>query len=1185
MIPNAFRKNLENLPTHRGFRSNMPNSLAGCTQASVGRTKHTLGGFLRVELLGGIRVRIGEDREVMLRSRKALHLLAYLALHPGQAVSRERLLDLFWPELDESAGRDNLSTTLGLLRRALAPCEREGVSPLQADRPTVSLLKDVLTTDVEEFETTLRQVQRVEAPSERRILLEKALSLYTGGPLPGLYADWAVEMQDRLAGRYLDALRSLLQLLLHTEDFEAALAVAARAIAADPYDEIGYRAKMRACAALERTAAARETYQALTQRLQDDLQAAPSHATRELAERIQRQPESFLPTTAETPTPPPTPAKPSQSEATVPFAFAMPPHRTRFFGREPELLTLRSLLDPEAGSARLVTLTGPGGVGKTRLVLELAHQMQAVFAGGVCFLSLADITDPTLLPSLVAHALRIGSGAGIDVFARIAETLQGRRLLLILDNYEQLVEEGSLFVRSLLDQVATLQIVVTSRLRLELEGEREFPLSPLPTPGEQPTLDALAACASVRLFIDRARQRNPDFALTEGNRAAIGSLCAKLEGIPLALELAAGWTGMLLPEQMLARMEERFDLLVSRRRDIAPRHRTLRAAMEGSYRLLTPDLQRLFCELSVFRGGFTLETLQEFRAFQPEAEAALPATSLLASLADLQAHSLIRVEERPTGQTLQIRYRLLETVREFGWRQRSAEERHVLQDRHALCFQQRMRRLSAQAERIREGIRDDLRRSLDEIESDMDNLRAALRWLLFDGDAVIGAQMAVDLDWFWMVRNFHAERREWSKIAFDRTRNVELPENLRDGIGINRMHHAPRAETLAWYEERVAALRMQGRKRRLAHMLILYGDHSNEEGVKTACMEESLALFTELGDSEHANLARAYLAGAFTLFGHYHRSLPLLEICLRYNREAGKEWDVAQILFAQGVIAFAQGDAAPAQERLREALAFYQRVEFLHQESSARCWLAAICATQGQFDEAVSLLADGLRQFEEKGRLPPSWSSADMCGHALIRVGRLGLAERVLESALRPGEDEYNILRELTRLALAQNDLDRARQRHAEWREHLTQIDSPISRADYRMLGAILAWKQGDSRAAWGEMAHFLPTLQRTGRWPLLLAFLPTAAALALAENHPEEAAQLLGSWEGLHARMALVPLPYEYADAAAVGDRLPDTLLPADLAACKAEGSQWTAQHASSVILRLIPTQLESDSPRLHLA
>ena len=1130
-------------------------------------------------------MRMVEGAEIAVRSRKALHLLAYLALSPDKTVAREPLLDLFWPELDETAARDNLSTTLGLIRRALAPFKCNGVLPLQADRQKVSLLKDAVTTDVEEFEAILQQVQRIESPAERRALLEQALALYTGGPLPGLYSDWAVEVQDRLASRYADALRSLLQLLLHTEDFETALTLTTRAIAVDPYDETAYRARMRACAALDRPSVARETYQTLVQRLRDDLHAAPSQTTRELAERIQRTPEAFVPLVMEARSSPIPPEKRDAVELPAVFVPVLPPQRSHLFGREAELQTLRDLLAPDAEHARLVTITGPGGMGKTRLVLELAQQLQTTFAGGVCFLSLADITDPTLLPSLLAHALRISATADTDLFVRIMEALRGRRLLLILDNYEQLVEEGSLFVRALLDHIETLQVVVTSRLRLELEGEREFPLQPLPTPGKAATMDLLSSCASVRLFVDRAQQRSADFALTEGNRAAVGSLCAKLEGIPLALELAAGWTGMLRPEQMLERMEERFELLVSRRRDIASRHRTLRAAMEGSYRLLTPELQHLFGELAVFRGGYTLQALEEFRAFLPADDLSLPATSLLTLLAELQAHSLLRVEERQNGQTTQSRYRLLETVREFGWKQGNEAERHLVQNRHALYFQQRLQRLREEADHTQVHSPEEVRCLLDDIESDMDNLRTALRRLLFDGEAMAAAQLALDLDWFWMVRNYHVERREWSKIAFDCLNSAEIPEDMRDQIGINRMHHASPAEKSAWYRERITMLRTQKERRRLASMLIMYGDTEADEGLKTTCMEEALALYTELGDTDAAHVARAYLAGAFTLFGRYHRSLPLLEACLRYNRETGNEWDVARILFAQGVIAFTQGNAPMAQECLRGALSFYRRVEFRHQESSVRCWLAAVCAAQGRFEEVDALLEEELCRFEEQDKPDLIWLSPDMCAHALILSDRLPLARKVLENSLQTGDDRQNTLRELTRLELACNDIEQAQRRHTEWQEQLQRVQSPISRADFQMLGAIVAWKKGDYRMAWAETAQCLLTIQHNARWPLLLSGLPTAAALALEEGYTQEAAQLLGSWEGLHTRMELNPAFFERTDHAAVCSRMQGVLDATALETFRAEGFQWTAQHTCSVILRLVPPSIQTGSTHLYLA
>ena len=182
-------------------------------------------------------------------------------------------------------------------------------------------------------------------------------------------------------------------------------------------------------------------------------------------------------------------------------------------------------------------------------------------------------------------------------------------------------------------------------------------------------------------------------------------------------------------------------------------------------------------------------------------------------------------------------------------------------------------------------------------------------------------------------------------------------------------------------------------------------------------------------------------------------------------------------------------------------------------------------------------------------------------------------------------EHKQNTLRELTRLALTCNDLESAQRRHLQWQEQLTQIDAPISRADFQALGAVLAWKQGDLRTAWAELAQCLPTLHRTGRWPLLLTCLPASAALALAGDHPTEAAQLLGSWEGLHDRMACVPLPYERTDYTTVLTQLQSALPASDLAACREEGAQWTAQHACNTILRLVPALIQSGATRLHLA
>jgi predicted ATPase len=318
------------------------------------------------------------------------------------------------------------------------------------------------------------------------------------------------------------------------------------------------------------------------------------------------------------------------------YAGQLPPQFTRFFGRAEEIARLEGLLLDE--QARLVTLTGPGGSGKTRLALEVARQVLEPFRGAVWFVPLADLADSRLIVDAVGEALSIQQVPGVERLEQVVEVLSRQPTLLVLDNFEHLLreEEGergeredgrgrkrteenttspphhlttspTALVRTLLSRVPTLACLVTSRQRLELAGEREYRVRPLPTPEGVTTLAEVVRCESVRLLVDRAQAARPDFQVTARNVSAVAALCDGLEGIPLALELAAARAQVLTPAQMVAQLEQRFDFLVSRRRDVAARHRTLRAAMEWSYQLLPLELQRFFARLSVFRGGWTLE--------------------------------------------------------------------------------------------------------------------------------------------------------------------------------------------------------------------------------------------------------------------------------------------------------------------------------------------------------------------------------------------------------------------------------------------------------------------------------------------------------------------------------------------------------------------------------------------------
>jgi predicted ATPase len=352
------------------------------------------------------------------------------------------------------------------------------------------------------------------------------------------------------------------------------------------------------------------------------------------------------------------------------YSPRLPLRFTRFFGRERELDELDALLGGK--TARLVTLTGPGGSGKTRLAIELAETVSDRFAGAVWFVPLADLADPAHIPGAILNALREPRAPHKDPLEQAIYFFQRQPSLLLLDNFEHLVEGGAAGVHALLEGAPALTVLATSRRRLGLEEEREYPIGPLLTPsgGEQP--EPLSMYESVQLFVDRAQTVKPDFAVTNQNAAAVAELCDRLEGIPLAIELAAARAQVLTPAQMLEQLGRRFEFLVSRRRNAPERHRTLRGAVEWSYRLLVPEFQKFFRKLSIFRGGWTLAA----------AEAVCEEPLALDYLAELRDASLILSDETPLG----MRFRMLETLREYAEEQLSEQERKSLQKAHATHY-------------------------------------------------------------------------------------------------------------------------------------------------------------------------------------------------------------------------------------------------------------------------------------------------------------------------------------------------------------------------------------------------------------------------------------------------------------------------------------------------------------------
>ncbi len=644
----------------------------------------------RIELLGGLSARNSEESITRFRTRQAGWLLAALALAPSQRPCfREALASDLWEGDDPDAARAKLRIALSSLRRQLEPPGTEPASVIFADRATIALQAGSFTLDAQEFERAADALLRL-APAETPLdRLEKTLALYQGDLLPDCYLHRMVGLRESLHQRYLHLLlRGSAVCELH-RNIEAAIHYAERATRAAPQSEAPCLHLMNLLMRSGQASAAIRQYRALENRLRDTLGTTPSPELQQaLLASSQRNallrdplPGANPPLCVTGESLPPVYGERKRD----PARCRLPQSTTRFFGRTGEMQAIEgmllSALQGEAGASPLLTLTGAGGCGKTRLATETARRLFSQYDVSVCFVALADAASSQQIPEFIARSLALPP-SDENPIPRIQNALGEAPTLLLLDNFEQIVENCEGVFALLLRELPAVRFLVTSRQTLGLTCERLFPLAPLPLPDAALSAESLAALAAypvVKLFLDRAQSIRPDFQLTEKNAATIVALCRKMEGMPLAIELTAAWAGALSPAQMLAKLTAHFDSLPSRKRDAFSHHKSLAAVIDWSYRLLTPETQRFFATLSVFRGGLTLEAAQAVCA---ENESALD------RITGLRDHSLLAcaIEMDADAPDETMRYRLLESLREFGQERLGPDERNALALRHALYF-------------------------------------------------------------------------------------------------------------------------------------------------------------------------------------------------------------------------------------------------------------------------------------------------------------------------------------------------------------------------------------------------------------------------------------------------------------------------------------------------------------------
>ncbi|HEY0069075.1 MAG TPA: tetratricopeptide repeat protein [Chloroflexia bacterium] len=609
----------------------------------------------------------------------------------------------------------------------------------------------------------------------------------------------------------------------------------------------------------------------------------------------------------------------TQDTAPAPANITLP--MTRILGRQEEIGRIDGLL-AKAG-VRLLTITGPGGVGKTRLATEVALGQVGQFSDGVCFVPLAPVRDSGLVAATIAEALGIKDMGDQPLLDTLRQRLHDRQMLLVLDNFEQVMPAATLVI-DLLESAPRLKVLVTSRAALNLRGEQQVPLSPLPLPDLSPAhaneIPDLLGYPSIQLFVERAQSINPAFALAEENAAAVAAICARLDGLPLAIELVAARSKLLSPRALLSRLDNRLALLKGGPQDMPARHQTLRDTIAWSYDLLDEAERALFARMGAFVGGFTLAAAEAVCNAYGDLQCAV-----LEGIESLLDKSLIR--QAATSQD-EARFTMLETIREYALEQlEQLGEVEGLRLLHAEYY-------LALTERAEPELRGPQQVSwLDRLEQELDNLRAALRWTLDHDRAEMAARIAGGLWHFWYVRGYLSEGRKWMEEAL-----------VRGGEGLP-------LEVRWWVLHGAGRLAMG------------QSDYSQA----TALLNEGLETARQLGDAERTARSLYQLAGVGMYRGDYEESWALQEEALALYQATDSRWNAAASIGFMGTLALYQGDFEQANAFLRKSIA---QLRELGEHWYVALELASLCHAvrrQGDLEQAEALAKESIAIFRELG--------------------------------------------------------------------------------------------------------------------------------------------------------------------------------------------------------------------------
>ncbi len=968
-------------------------------------TAETASPILEIALFGGCRITVEGKPLPSPRYRKEWWLLALLALRGGREISRESLAAEFWPESEPERARLYLRRSLTNLRQALGSQSYR----LQSPSPrTLRLNLDGASVDAFAFDTWIKAAH--DSPDvDQEKLLKQAVELYRGELLPDCVDEWALAERVSRFQVYCDALETLATRAGARSDTAAAAIWLRRLIADDPYRESAAAALMQILANSGDRATATQVYQELRRRYRDDLNTAPSPALEQIYHRLSERKE-----------PAESASEPVASASATGPKRRLPIPLTDLLGREQEVAEVTGWLE----QARLLTLLGTGGVGKTRLAIASAEHALPNFSSGVWFVDLAPVTEPSRVAEAAARALGIAEQPGASPEERLAEALSASSLLIVLDNCEHVLGTSAALASHLLSSCPDLRILATSRQALGVPGEQVYSVPPLTAPPESEVVSgvlansdsgeknaqALLEYPAARLFVERARRANPEFRLTRRNAGAVAELCRRLDGIPLALELAAARIRALTAPEIAARLDERFRLLVAGNRAAAPRHQTLQAAIDWSYDLLDEPERALLRRVAIFAGGWRLEATE--RIYSDLAEPG----SVLNALSSLVDKSMVAARADSSGEG-GTRYTILETVRQYAReRLRESGEEEDAARRHARW-----------ALALAEGAEPELSGAdaaswLNRLESEHDNFRAALDWLAAQpGAEREHLRLAGALSMFWVARGHYYAGRQLLQTALshadsgskltEHADGCELRAKAVRGAAIlaSSQGDYPAAQSL--FEEALALRRRIGAPAGIANAINNLGTVIWLQGDLKAARElyaESLALYRQLGDKRGTASALYNIAilayDAAVEDEDFGPIRPVLEEAAAHFRELNDDRNRAHALNALGNL-FIDLKNYPAAQRIHEQnLALASALGDPLLIADAQAMLAIALGSQGELAPAYSLLREALARRLEMGdkrngcialRAAASLLSSD--GRGLLAAKLLGTIEKVAE--------------------------------------------------------------------------------------------------------------------------------------------------------------------------------------------